>query len=150
MMKPTVGDEDALMVSVPPRASEPPPVAIPEVLIVTDEFARSVFCTVAQVAVPAPLSERTNWLVHAPDPVYAVTVPFDDPKKSAFGTEDTVRLVVDAVTVVIIVDDAYGMESALDTGAVKLMVTAPVAPETEIPVPATFEVTPVLVTLPLA
>jgi hypothetical protein len=35
-------------------------------------------------------------------------------------------------------------------GAVFVMVTAPVAPETEMPEPATFEVTPVLVTLPAA
>ena len=60
---PTVGDEDALMVMVPPRETDPPPVAIPLVLMVIEENERSVFATVAQVAVPAPLSERTNWLV---------------------------------------------------------------------------------------
>lgn len=60
---PTVGDDDALMVRVPPRETSPPPVAIPLVLMVMDENARSAFATVAHDAAPAPLSERTNWLV---------------------------------------------------------------------------------------
>ena len=89
-----------------------------------DEFARSVFCTVAHVAVPAPLSDRTNWLVQL-DPAYAVAVPFAEPKKSAFGIDETVRLVVEAVVEVIIVDDAYGIESAEFVGAEN--VTLPLA-----------------------
>ena len=44
-------------VMVPPRDTEAP-------LMVILELARSVFCTVAQVATPLPLRERTNWLVH--------------------------------------------------------------------------------------
>ena len=96
MMKPTVGDEDALIVSVPPSETVPPPVAIPVVLMVMLENARSALATVAQVAVPAPLSERTNWLVQL-EPAYAVAVPFDEPRKSAFGMLEIVRLLVEAV-----------------------------------------------------
>ena len=94
--KPTVGEEDALIFRVAPRATDEPPEARPEYVRLIDEFARSVFCTVAQVAVPAPLSDRTNWLVQL-DPVYAVAVPFAEPKKSAFGIDETVRLLVEAV-----------------------------------------------------
>jgi hypothetical protein len=61
------------------------------------------------------------------------------------STLEFTMLVDEAVVAVIAVVLAYGIESALPAGAAKLMVTAPVAPETLIPVPATLEVTPVLV-----
>jgi hypothetical protein len=71
------------------------------------EFARSVLATVAHVATPEPLRERTNWLVQLV-PVYAVTVPLLLPKKSADGTLETVRLVVEARVALMAVVDAYG------------------------------------------
>jgi hypothetical protein len=76
-----------------------PPSETLEPLIVMDEFARSVFWTVAHVATPDPLSERTNWLVQA-EPVYATTPPVELPRWSALVTEVTARLVVVAEVVV--------------------------------------------------
>ena len=65
----------------------------------------------AQVTVPAPLRERTNWLVQVPPP-YAVTVPLALPKKRAPGTEETVRFVVEAFVEVIAVVEAFGKVEA--------------------------------------
>ena len=45
------------------------------------ECARSVLATVAQIAAPAPLMERMNWLVQ-PEPVYEVTPDVPFPTKS--------------------------------------------------------------------
>ena len=59
----------------PPRDTDAP-------LMVMAELARSVFCTVAQVATPEPLSERTNWLVQD-EPVYAMVPPVELARWSA-------------------------------------------------------------------
>ena len=107
LIQPTVGEEDALMFTVPPSATEAPPEARPEYVKFTEEFCRSVFATVAQVAAPAPLRLLTNWLVQAPLPVYAVAVPFAEPRKSAPGIEETVRLVVEALVAVMAVVEAF-------------------------------------------
>ena len=68
LIQPTVGELEALRVMVPPRETVAPPVRMPEELMVMDEFVRSAFATLAHVAAPAPLSERTNWLVQEEPP----------------------------------------------------------------------------------
>jgi hypothetical protein len=47
-------------------------------------------------------------LLHAPLPLYAVAVPFALPRKRAFGTDETVKLVVEALIAVIAVVEANG------------------------------------------
>ena len=73
-------------VMVPPSETEAP-------LMVMLELARSVFCTVAQVATPEPLSERTNWLVQLV-PVYAMVPPVELARWSAEVMLVMARLVV--------------------------------------------------------
>ena len=71
----------------PPRDTDAP-------LMVMAELARSVFCTVAQVATPDPLRERENWLVQLV-PVYAMVPPVELARWSA-----VVMLVMAKVVVV--------------------------------------------------
>ena len=56
-------ETEAVSVKVPPRDTDGLPER-PVKEVVKEELARSVFSTVAQVATPEPLRERTNWLVH--------------------------------------------------------------------------------------
>jgi hypothetical protein len=67
-----------------------PPFAIPKIPVIS-----AVSETVAHVATPAPLIERTNWLVQEV-PAYAAAVPAELVTMRADGTEEIVRFVVDA------------------------------------------------------
>ena len=68
-------EEAAVMVPEAPRA-----ILVP--FTVRDELARSVLATVAHVAEPAALRERTNWLVHDVPP-YAPARPVASSRMSA-------------------------------------------------------------------
>ena len=70
-------------VMLPPRATDVP-------LIVSEELARSVLATVAQVAWPEASRDRTNWLVQVV-PGYSITSPMPSPNKSAELIESSRR-----------------------------------------------------------
>ena len=78
----------------PPRDTDAP-------LMVMAELARSVFCTVAQVATPDPLRERENWLVQE-EPVYAMVPPVELARWRAEVIEVMARLVVVAFASVVL------------------------------------------------
>jgi hypothetical protein len=61
--------------------------------------------TDSQVATPAPLRERTNWLVQVV-PVYSEMVPSVPAMGRAEVSEETVRLVVEAKVAVMLVVEA--------------------------------------------
>lgn len=110
-----------VIVRLPPSERVPPPPSGAVVLIVTEELARSVFCTVSHVATPSAESERLNWLVQDV-PAYSAARPPEpvrimaDVSVSKMLFLDTVRFVVVLFVVVAFnpvkfwsVDEAYAV-----------------------------------------
>ena len=65
---PTVGEDDAFIVTVPPNAPDALPEARPVYTKFMIELVKSVFATDAHVPTPAPFICRVNWFVHVPLP----------------------------------------------------------------------------------
>ncbi len=118
---------DVARVVAPVTLSVPPTTVLPAASIVVE--------AVAPKRARLPVSALAKSAVEVP----AVAVKLV--RATSVGSESvTAPVAADAVIWLVV--------PAMEVTPVLVMVTAPVAPETLIPVPATLDVTPVLVTLP--